>query len=133
MMGIIYSVVPFDGEVNEPVLLEWFREAWGLEIPPDAAPGRQPSLNELRCALEGLPEVDIWYSEEGNFWQAEVVGPAEQRAFITTLDRHDDDHRPQNFDIEGDFDLLAAVLARLTSLCGTLLLFQNGEDPILFV
>ncbi len=133
MMGMIYSVVPFDSEVNQPVLLDWFREAWGLEIPPDAAPGRAPSLNELRCVLEGLPELDIWYTENENFWQAEVVGPAEQRAFITTLDRHEDDNMSQSFDIDGDFDLLTVVLARLTSLCGTLLLFQNGEDPILFV
>jgi hypothetical protein len=133
-MGVTLTVIPFDDQINTPAILEWFKEAWDLEIPPDAKPGRYPTLDELRDVLNAMPYAEVEYHESRTFWRADIK--IEERGLSISFSyarKLDDVDIPQHFSVDGDPDLLSIVLSRLTPFCGTQLLMFNGEDPELFL
>jgi hypothetical protein len=127
-MGVLYSVFPFDKEVQN-----WLQEE-NFFIPDSPNLGRHPTAEEIKFVCESLKGYKTEFNEAqvGGTWQAFIQSDSDPEAEWTLINMMDyvDEQTPTSIYFEkGWVELIAKVLADLSITCGTLVLMPDTGDP----
>jgi len=140
-MSVDYVVVPFDARARE-----WAREC-GVPVEGIEAGGRTASLDELRDAAQGLPGHTFRMSRHEARFEIAVeserfetfpcdgvyrntiapglaIGPAASMLMTGGIQS---DGRIESMGFHGDYELLVAIVQRLTQCCGPQVIVADNE------
>ena len=124
-MAASYTVLPLDDDARQ-----WLSKK-RIEVRDEWAPGRYPTLAELRTALDGLPGCQVEYKISPGTWQATVSRQDGSWASLVVLDYDPVSHsegKPQRFYFEkGSEDLIHTIVRSLAEPCGSLVVFSNAD------
>jgi hypothetical protein len=125
-----FTVFPLDDERKQWLINK------GIDVPNDLGQGRNPTLHELRSALEDLDDHDVDYTISPISWQAHVSDMQGRWASLVVLDRtkpENVEEEPVRFYFENGWEeVIKRVLKSLSLICGPLIFFSNVEmEPML--
>jgi hypothetical protein len=127
----LYTVITLAEAMQDPSTRDWLTSA-GVHLPAAVPPGRMPSPNEMRTALENSVGLAVNISASEAVWQATVISRKDVSwASLRFQSYQGDADRPQPFCFEGGWDeLIVQVASRLARFCGPLvLLHDSGAAP----
>jgi hypothetical protein len=126
-MGVLWIVLPLD----EPIK-RWL-DNLGISFP--AKPSRFPTGTEIKTALAEMRGYDVTISDNGlgGCWEADIVdrrGADEYGWALLRILKYAGDDQPQELYFEkGSEAVMAAILSRITTVCGPLVLVPDTGDP----
>ena len=130
-MGVLYSVFPLDKE-----LAEYLGE---LEVTLPAPPitSRCPTPQELRIVAGSIPDIRSTASqdEDGRLQEIDLCDATQPKSgpwTVLQIDGYVDEVTPCRLSFhKGWPDLVLEVAIRLSRLTGPLVIFADGESPVI--
>lgn len=135
-MGVAYNVISAGAVQQYPFAVQSLR-FFNMAPPRPSGPSRNPSPQELRTVLDGLPGYTTDYSVSPGNWQASVEATAglpllRRETLISVVDYSGHEATPHLLYLEGDPGLNILIVERLSRLCGPLFVFPDtGTRPLL--
>ncbi len=132
-MGTLYTPIPLS-VLSLQAETRAYLEQQGVRLPPPAASSRYPTPNEIRNAVESIPESEAEYDIGPDQWRVTVSmneSPAWTSVVVMDyLHALGEDDEPHDFYFEKGWpELVEDILQRLSLVCGPFVLFANGEAP----
>ena len=129
-MGVIYTVIPLDEKLQNYLLES------KTDVPPNVKFGRNPSVKEIKLALENRGIRLLNLNSEIIGKQVDIQVESEKAPFqwtvIKSAEKYIDEDAPiEIYFSKGWIELIFEIVSELSKYCGTLIIIPDtGDKPI---
>jgi hypothetical protein len=126
-MGVSYFLIQAEDDASRQDILDWLKRIGRLPH-ENFKPGRQPTLTELRNAIDSIPEYAARYTTD-QLGVNITVTPLNGHPLLIHCNVYDgNQNKPVKFSWKSDDEIIIPILERLTLVCGSIIV-SNSADP----
>jgi hypothetical protein len=126
-MGALFSLTQADDDAGKQEILDWLKRIGRLPH-ENFKPGRQPTLTELRNAIDSFPDYAATYTTN-QFGLDIHISPSNGHPILIHCNKFDGNESvPLDFYWKNDDEVIIPILQKLTLVCGWIIVSNAADD-----